>query len=186
MLTPALFLDRDGVINVDHAYVHKIEDFQFIDGIFELCRWAQGQGRRLFVVTNQAGIGRGYYTEEDFHTLTRWMCARFAEQGVTIDQVYFCPSHPEHGLGPYKTESFDRKPQPGMLLQAQHAFGVDMARSIMIGDKPSDMAAGLAAGVGTTLLFDPTGAAQASDCGATAVITRLEEAMGFGSLQCLG
>jgi D-glycero-D-manno-heptose 1,7-bisphosphate phosphatase len=178
-LSPALFLDRDGVINVDHGYVHKVEDFQPIDGIFELCRAAQARGFQIFVVTNQAGIGRGCYTENDFHALSRWMCALFQSHGVTIQKVYFCPTHPEHGLGHYKTESPLRKPHPGMLLQAHAEFGVDFSRSVLIGDKPSDIAAGLAAGVATTLLFDPMGVAQASDCGATAVITRLEEAIGF-------
>jgi D-glycero-D-manno-heptose 1,7-bisphosphate phosphatase len=175
--SPALFLDRDGVINIDHAYVHRVQDFVFIDGIFELCRAAQARGRRIFVVTNQAGIGRGYYTEDDFHALSSWMCGVFQTQGVAIDKVYHCPTHPEHGLGAYKTESPLRKPQPGMLLQANAEFGVDFARSVLIGDKPSDIAAGRAAGVAKNLLFLPDGQAAPEPCAATAVIRRLQDAM---------
>ena len=84
-MRPALFLDRDGVINVDHAYVHRREDFQFIDGIFDLVRRARAASYRVFVVTNQAGIARGYYTEDDFHRLTAWMQGVFAAEGAPIE-----------------------------------------------------------------------------------------------------
>jgi D-glycero-D-manno-heptose 1,7-bisphosphate phosphatase len=149
----ALFLDRDGVINHDAGYTSKIEEFHFIDGIFELCRAAQQAGYLLIVVTNQAGIGRGYYTEHEFEVLTQWMVARFADEGVTIAQVLHCPNHPEHGLGAYKAESYDRKPNPGMLLRAAAAHQIDLACSLMIGDKESDMQAALSAGVGTRCHF---------------------------------
>lgn len=156
---PALFLDRDGVINVDHAYVYQRERFEFIDGIFELCQRAHALGYWIFVVTNQAGIGRGYYTEEDFHTLTDWMRAEFAQRGGAIDQVYFCPSHPVHGIGAYQVESPFRKPGPGMLLQAASEFPVDMRRSLLVGDKESDLLAAASAGVGTLVSFrNPAGA----------------------------
>ena len=111
----ALFLDRDGVINVEKHYVHRIADFDFMDGIFALCRAASARGMAIVVVTNQAGIGRGYYSEQQFHALSGWMCERFAAEGVTVDKVYFCPHHPQHGIGAYRAESFDRKPQPGMM-----------------------------------------------------------------------
>jgi len=114
----ALILDRDGVVNLDKDYVYRIEDFEFIDGIFNLCRDAAAQGYLIFIITNQSGIGRGYYTEADFHALTDWMKARFHEEGVTITQVYFCPYHPVHGIGKYKQDSNDRKPNPGMILRA--------------------------------------------------------------------
>ena len=155
MQQPALFLDRDGVINVDHAYVHKQEDFEFIDGIFELVRHARASGYRVFVVTNQAGIARGYYTEDDFHRLTAWMCERFAAEGAPIDKVYFCPYHAEHGIGRYKQESSFRKPGPGMILQAAAEFDVDLARSVLVGDMATDLQAGEAAGVGRNLLYRP-------------------------------
>lgn len=144
----ALFLDRDGVINHDSGYTSKAADFKFIDGIFDLCREAKRLGYLLIVVTNQAGIGRGYYSEEDFLTLTKWMCERFAHEAAPLTDVFHCPSHPEHGIGKYKMDSFDRKPNPGMLLRAAEIHGINLDRSIMIGDKDSDMKAALKAGVG--------------------------------------
>jgi D-glycero-D-manno-heptose 1,7-bisphosphate phosphatase len=150
---PALFLDRDGVINEYRPYVHRIEDFRFIDGIFDLVAAAGRAGYLTIVVTNQAGIGRGLYTEDDFWRLTDWMMARFADHGCRIDRVSFCPSHPEHGIGHYRVDSEFRKPRPGMILQAVQDLGIDLSQSILIGDKPTDIEAGLAAGVGTTVLF---------------------------------
>jgi D-glycero-D-manno-heptose 1,7-bisphosphate phosphatase len=144
----ALFLDRDGVINHDSGYTSSVENFQFIDGIFELCRMARRFGYLLIVVTNQAGIGRGYYSEQDFLTLTEWMCERFETEEVPITDVFYCPYHPEHGVGFYKNDSFDRKPNPGMLLRASEKHGLNLKRSIMIGDKDSDMQAASKAGVG--------------------------------------
>ena len=150
----ALFLDRDGVINEEIHYLHKPEQVHFVPGIFALCRSAQALGYKLIVVTNQAGIARGYYTEEDFHALTRWMEAAFAREGVQLDRTYFCPHHPEHGIGAYRRECPDRKPSPGMLLHAARDFSLDLARSIFLGDRCTDMAAGQAAGVGTLVLLD--------------------------------
>lgn len=149
----ALFLDRDGVINADGDYLYRPEDINFLDGIFCLCRAAKEQGYRLIVATNQSGIARGYYTEEDFHRLTDWMCGKFTAKGATLDAVYFCPYHPEIGLGRYKVDSFDRKPNPGMLLKARNEFDLDLSKSILIGDRDSDMEAGRAAGVGRLLLL---------------------------------
>lgn len=157
MATPALFLDRDGVINVDHAYVHRIEDFEFIPGIFELCRAARAAGHKLVVVTNQAGIARGLYSEDQFHALTAWMKQRFADEGAPLDGVYFCPTHPTAGIGHYRVESTFRKPGPGMLLQAARELAIDLPRSAIVGDKVSDMQAGAAAGLRRLFLFDPAG-----------------------------
>lgn len=150
---PALFLDRDGIINVEKNYVHRVDDFEFVDGIFELCRVASLIEMKLVVVTNQAGIGRGYYSEEQFHILMNWVRGEFAKQSIVLDAVYFCPYHPEHGIGLYKQDSFERKPKPGMLLRARDELGLDMAASVMIGDRMSDIAAAKAAGVGTALLL---------------------------------
>jgi D-glycero-D-manno-heptose 1,7-bisphosphate phosphatase len=154
MRSKALFLDRDGVINIDHGYVHKPEDFEFVPGIFDLVRVAKTKGYKVIVVTNQAGIGRGYYTEEQFQALTNWMRNQFELNGGCIDAVYFCPFHPEHGVGDYRRESDCRKPAPGMLLQAQKEHDIYLQASIFVGDKPSDMAAGEAAGVGTLLYLN--------------------------------
>jgi D-glycero-D-manno-heptose 1,7-bisphosphate phosphatase len=151
----ALFLDRDGVINVDHGHVHTADSFQFMDDIFDLVAAARGLGYLVIVVTNQGGIGRGYYTEDDFLALTDWMESWFTAQGAPIDAVYFCPNHPVHGLGRYREKTSMRKPGPGMLLQARDDFDIDLSCSIMIGDKLTDMQAGAAAGVGTLLWLNP-------------------------------
>lgn len=163
-MRPALFLDRDGIINEDHGYVHRPDQFVFRDGIFALCRAAEARGFALVVVTNQAGIGRGYYTESDFHALTHWMLARFAAQGVSFTAVEFCPDHPVHGLGRYRRENPRRKPGPGMLLDAALAHGLDVGRSVMLGDRATDMVAARAAGVGRRVLL-PADAAEAKDAG---------------------
>jgi len=139
----ALFLDRDGTINVDKAYVHRIEDFEFIDGVFDFCRRAQEKGFLIVVVTNQSGIARGYYTEDDYRRLTDWMVAEFAKRGVAIADVLHCPEL----SGP------DRKPEPGLFLKARDRHGIDMAASVSLGDKPRDVEAGERAGVGRNILF---------------------------------
>jgi D-glycero-D-manno-heptose 1,7-bisphosphate phosphatase len=149
----ALFLDRDGVINVEYGYVHLREAFQFQEGIFELCRAAQNLGYLLVVITNQAGIARGYYTESEFLDLTEWMIDKFTEQQIRIARVYYCPYHPIHGVGVYKYDSPDRKPKPGMLLRAQADFNLDLKLSLLIGDQLSDIQAAKAAGIGTTILL---------------------------------
>lgn len=153
MLHSAFFLDRDGVININHGHVHKREDFDFIDGIFDVARYAHQQGYKLVVITNQAGIGRGYYTEDDFHQLTEWMCKQFSAAGAPIEQVYFSPYHPTAGIGAYLKDDFSRKPQPGMILKARAELDLDLRSSVLIGDKASDIQAGIAGGVGMNLLF---------------------------------
>lgn len=151
----ALFLDRDGVINHNYGYVYRQENFEFEDGIFELCRAAQDLGYLLIIATNQSGIARGYYTEADFENITRWMLDRFQQEGVNITDVFYCPYHPEHGIGDYRRDSFDRKPNPGMLLQAKAKYGLSIADCIMLGDKPSDIAAAKSAGMRMIYLYDP-------------------------------
>ncbi len=142
----ALFLDRDGVINVNHGYVHRLDQVEWVDGIFDLTRAAIGFGLKLIIVTNQAGIGRGYYSEDDFHLLTDWMKARFVEAGAPLTAVYFCPFHPD-GLGQYRRSSDRRKPAPGMLLDACRDHRIDLPRSFLVGDQLSDIEAGQAAGL---------------------------------------
>jgi len=144
----AFFLDRDGVINVDKNYVWRIEEFEFMPGIFDLCSIAQAVGLIPIVVTNQAGIGRGYYTEHDFRMLTEWMQSEFQGRGIRVGRVYHCPYHPTAGIGEYRRESFDRKPNPGMILRAKDDFDLDLSSSVLLGDKDTDIAAGRAAGVG--------------------------------------
>ena len=153
MNSKAVFLDRDGVINVDRSYVYKVEDFEFIQGIFDFCRHAKTLGYKLIVVTNQSGIGRGYYSEDDFSKLTDWMKQQFVINQCEIDAVYFCPYHPEKALPPYLKDSDWRKPAPGMLLQAIQDFDLNVNQSIMIGDRETDMQAAQAAGVGRKILL---------------------------------
>jgi D-glycero-D-manno-heptose 1,7-bisphosphate phosphatase len=114
---------------------------------------ARTLGFAVVVVTNQAGIGRGYYTEADFHAFTAWMLEQFAQRGAPIDRVYFCPDHPEHGVGAYRRDTPMRKPGPGMLLQAAAGLGLDLPRSVLLGDTESDVQAGKNAGVGRMLRF---------------------------------
>lgn len=157
MINRALFLDRDGVVNVNHGYVYQCSNFEFIPGIFELVAGANVLGFKVVVVTNQSGIARGMYTEADFHALTGWMCNEFGDRDATIDRVYFSPFHPTAGLGRYKQDSPCRKPSPGMLLWAIEALVLDVSRSVMVGDNQSDIQAGRAAGVAHNWLFGPGG-----------------------------
>ncbi len=140
----ALFLDRDGVINEDRDYVHTRDEFIFLPGIFSLCRKAVTKGYLIIVATNQSGIERGYYTEEEFLDLTRWMTEQFAQNEIHISKVYYAPS----------LSGWDRKPNPGMFLQAEKEFQIDMKHSCSLGDKERDILAARAAGVGTNVLFE--------------------------------
>ncbi|BBN80776.1 D,D-heptose 1,7-bisphosphate phosphatase [Pseudoalteromonas sp. A25] len=150
----AIFLDRDGVINIDHAYVHKIEDFEFIDGVFEACQQFTAMGYIIVVVTNQSGIGRGYYDELQFAKLSEWMCEEFAKHQVNISKVYYCPHHPEKALPEFKRDCDCRKPSPGMLTQAIAEFDIDVSQSVMVGDKISDIKAARAVGLSKAILVE--------------------------------
>ena len=152
----ALFFDRDGVINEETNYLYRIEDVRWVDGIFSLARTAAGLGYKLVVVTNQAGIGRGYYTVDDFHVLMDWMRAEFAAQGAPLDAVYFCAYHPREGIGEWRQEHPDRKPGPGMLLRAAADLHLDLSQSIMVGDRCSDVGAANAAGLRQAFLIQGT------------------------------
>ncbi|MDR0305468.1 MAG: HAD family hydrolase [Chitinispirillales bacterium] len=134
----ALFLDRDGIINEDCRYPHKPEQIVFKEGIFELCRYAAAKGYIIVVVTNQAGVAKGYFTEDDVKTLHIWMSERFKENGVEITAFYYCPFHPKGVIESYRFDSDCRKPEPGMLLRASIDHGIDIGRSLMVGDKESD------------------------------------------------
>ncbi len=147
MSNRAFFLDRDGVINFDHGYVSDSEQFDFVPGVFEACKRIIDEGYLIVVVTNQAGIGRGYYTEADFLRLTDWMKQEFASQQIPVTDVRFCPHHGVHGQGDYLKDCDYRKPNPGMLLAAAEAHNIDCTRSVMVGDKTSDMEAGQRAGI---------------------------------------
>ena len=147
MKNKAIFLDRDGTINIDKHYMYKIEDFEFVEGAEKGLKMLYDMGYKLIVVTNQGGIGRGYYTEEDLEKLNSYMEKRLLESGVKIEKCYFCPHHAEHGIGKYKADCSCRKPKPGMLIEGMKEFDIDPKKSYMIGDKMSDAEAGINAGV---------------------------------------
>ncbi len=153
MVNKALFLDRDGIINIDSAYVYQREKFVFVEGIFDLCRYFIKQGYRLFIITNQAGIGRGFYTENDFEKLMTWVRVEFARQQIIIEKSYYCPHHPTAGIGVYKTECECRKPKAGMILKAAKEFNLDLSQSLLIGDKTGDIEAGKKAGLKKSYLI---------------------------------
>ncbi len=148
----ALFLDRDGVINVNHGYVHAPAQTDWVPGIFELARAARAAGFVLVVVTNQAGIARGYYDVARFERYTRWMHERFEREGAPLLATYYCPHHPEAGIGDWRVACGCRKPEPGMLLAAIGDWDIDPARSVLVGDQPGDIEAARRAGVTTTFL----------------------------------
>lgn len=178
-LAPALFLDRDGVVNREVGYLSTPEQVEFLPGIFELCRAAQATGHKLIVITNQAGIARQFYSEADFHALMRWMTEQFARQRIRLDGYYFCPHHPQHGIGQYRIDCPDRKPQPGMLLQAARDHGIDLRRSLLVGDRCSDIQAGVAAGVGRLVLLAGTETTECGPASTYIVVPALTEVLAF-------
>ena len=147
MSVAVAFLDRDGVINVDSGYVGRWEDFEYLPEAIEGLKQLQSAGFKLIVVTNQSGIARGYYSEDDFLALTKTMTADLSAKGVTLAAVYYCPYLEDADLEPYRVASYLRKPEPGMLLKAAEEHDIDLSRSIMVGDKVSDMVAAERAGV---------------------------------------
>lgn len=141
-MNKALFLDRDGVINVDKVHVHRISDFEFTPGIFDLCAKYAASGYLIIVITNQAGIAKGLFTEDEFLELTGWMIKQFLKNKIEIAKVYYCPHHPGVS-GPCEC----RKPEPGMILRAVKDFNLDIKSCMLIGDKESDLEAGRRAGI---------------------------------------
>jgi len=145
MTIKTIFLDRDGVINKEVGYLHKIKDFKFIDGVFDACLYFRSLDYQLIIVTNQSGIGRGYYNEDDFHIVNNWMLEKFSKKDINILDVFFCPHGPE-------SDCDCRKPKPGMFNQANNKYGIDMKNSWMIGDKEADVQAAKTAGIQNTIL----------------------------------
>ena len=150
---PAVFLDRDGTINVEKDYLHKIEDFEFIPGAPEAIKRLKEAGFLVIVVSNQSGVGRGYFDEQAVDKLHRHMQSKLAVHNTSIDAFYFCPHHPEKGLGNYKVVCDCRKGEPGMLLQAAKEYDIDLQKSFMIGDKLADIEAGQRAGCHALLVL---------------------------------
>ena len=147
-VTSAVFLDRDGVINVDHGYVSTWEQFEFLPGVPEALRELQDAGYLLIVVSNQSGIGRGYYSEADVESLNQAIAQHLdSTVGVTLSGFYHCPHHPTEAEGEFRRQCDCRKPAPGMIRQAVLDHGIDVKTSLLVGDKDSDIEAGRAAGV---------------------------------------
>lgn len=142
-----LLLDRDGIINIDHGYVHRAEDTEWVEGIFRLASQVAESRIGIIVCTNQAGIGRGYYTDAQFHSYTEWVHRQFEENGTPILRTYYCPHHLDAVVCMYAIDCACRKPKPGMLLAALRDFHVPPARCLMIGDKATDVAAADSAGI---------------------------------------
>ena len=141
----AIFLDRDGVVNEEIGYLYKIQDFKFIDGIFKACNYFQSKGFLIIIITNQSGIARGYYKEDDFKILNNWMNNQFKDQGVNIIDTFFCPHAPNDLCS-------CRKPKPGLLLDAILKYNIDKTQSWLIGDKETDIKAANLAGISNTVL----------------------------------
>jgi len=167
-----IFLDRDGVINKEKNYLYKKEDFEFIDGVFEACRYFQEMGYQLVVVTNQSGISRGYYQEEDFHKITKWMLEQFESQNIKILDVFFCPHGPESTCN-------CRKPKPGMLLDAKEKYKIDMKNSWMIGDKEADVSAANAAGIKNTVLVKTGHGIDGANSNAKFILKSMQDTIGI-------
>lgn len=148
-----IFLDRDGTINIEKSYLHKWEDFEFEKNAIEGLKKLKDLGYEFIVVTNQSGIGRGYYTEEDLVTLNNQMTEKLKEFGIEILECFYCPHHPEKGIGKYKVDCNCRKPNPGMLLEGIKKYDVDIENSFMIGDKKGDLEAGKKAGLKSILVL---------------------------------
>lgn len=144
----ALFLDRDGTINIEKEYVFRIEDFEFRRGIFEVIKKYQQQNYLIFIVTNQSGIARGFYTESDFKALSEWMIDQFRKKKIDITKIYHCPHHPD-----FTGECNCRKPKPGMIVQAIDEFNLNPHECVLIGDTKRDILAGKNAGIAKNQLI---------------------------------
>ena len=143
----AVFLDRDGVINVDHGFVHRIEDFEFVPRVHDALKIIREHGYLLILITNQAGVAYGMYTEDDVKILHDWMQRELDKEGLAFDGIYYCPHHPENGVNQYLCDCDCRKPKTGLIRKALADFDIDLKNSYMVGDRPSDIRTGINAGL---------------------------------------
>jgi D-glycero-D-manno-heptose 1,7-bisphosphate phosphatase len=168
-MKPAVFLDRDGTINIEKGYLYLAVDFEFVPGAPEAIQLLNKAGFLVVVVTNQSGIARGYYTEDDVENLHRHVDRKLESAGAHIDVWLYCPHHPS-GRGSYSLPCTCRKPLPGMLLQAAARYKIDLEKSFMVGDKLADIEAGLAAGCSTMLVRTGYGTGEEQRVGAGTLV----------------
>lgn len=166
----AVFIDRDGTLNIEKEYLYRAEDFEFIPGAPEAIRLLNQAGILVIIVTNQSGVARGYYTEEDVENLHRHIERELQMYGAHIDAWFYCPHHPS-GRGSYALPCNCRKPLPGMLYEAAERYNIDLGNSTMIGDKRADSEAGLAAGCRTILVRTGYGANEEKYAGPQTVVS---------------
>lgn len=176
----AVFLDRDGTLNVEKEYLSRVEGFAFFPGVPEAIKRLKEAGFLVIVVTNQSGVARGYFTLEDVDRIHRHMQHLLAQQGTAIDAFYICPHHPD-GHGPYRTHCLCRKGEPGMLYKAAEDFAIDLSRSFMVGDKAADLEAGNKAGCRSLLVLTGYGVKTAEKLppGAAPIFSGLPQAVTF-------
>ena len=168
MTIKTIFLDRDGVINKEVHYLHKIDDFEFMTGIIEACLYFQNLGYKLIVVTNQSGISRGYYSESDYQTLNQWMLNEFENNHINILDVFHCPHGPDSTCD-------CRKPMPGMFFNAKTKYNIDMKNSWMIGDREVDVTAANASGIKSTILVRSNHKIDESNSNASFILDSIEQ-----------
>ena len=174
----AAFVDRDGVLNEDHGYVGRAEDFRWLPGAIDALKRLQDAGWALVVITNQSGIARGFYTEADFARLCEHVGAELAARGVRLAAIEHCPHLPDAAVAAYRRDCDCRKPAPGMILRAARALDIDLTASWLFGDKASDIAAGRAAGVGRCWLIGDNAAASGADGAAASLAEAVDTLLG--------
>lgn len=168
----AAFLDRDGVINLDHGYVHRWKDFAWVPGAVEAMRRLQAAGHALVIVTNQSGVARGLYGEADVLALGERLREHLHGEGIELDAIEYCPHLPAATVPTYAVDCECRKPAPGMILRAARRLGIDLERSVMVGDKRSDIEAAHRAGVGQAFLVATNGMGEPDELPLTLARTR--------------
>jgi D-glycero-D-manno-heptose 1,7-bisphosphate phosphatase len=168
MTIKTIFLDRDGVINKEINYLYKIEEFEFINGVFEACHYFNSLKYKIIIITNQSGISRGFYSDNDFLHLNKWMLDQFKKKNINILDVFYCPHSPELNCN-------CRKPMPGMLLEAKNKHQIDMKNSWMIGDKEDDIVAANSAGITNTVLVRSGHCIDESDSFAKYILNSIRE-----------
>jgi D-glycero-D-manno-heptose 1,7-bisphosphate phosphatase len=168
MTIKTIFLDRDGVINKDTNYVYKIDEFEFINGIFKTCQYFLSINYQIIIVTNQSGIARGYFSEKDFQNLTKWMISQFKINGVNIIDLFYCPHSSDSNCN-------CRKPKPGMFIKAKNKHNIEFEKSWMIGDSERDIKAANLAGIKNTILVKTQNKMDKEDSHASFLVDSIEQ-----------